>query len=741
MTLSFSIVVNTYNRAASLANTLQAFGYLRYPKFEVIVVNGPSTDATPALLERYAGRIKVGNCAETNLAKSRNIGIGMTTGDVICFIDDDGIPEPDWLDALADAYNTDPLIGAAGGFVRDHTGVDYQCRYIVCNRNGDASFYNTADEAQLEQHPHAERYYSLIGVNSSFRRQALLQIGGFDEEYAYFLDETDVCVRLADAGWKTRFVPNAEVLHKFAPSHLRNERKLPTSLYYTSRSKVYFLFRNALPGSDANAIFLQANHVRKQIQWDAANLHRQRLIDDQRHHDLHHDVQRGFADGIRDAYAHPTGQPMPAHVMRQDPFHPFIAHLPSGERRRLILISQDYPPRPCGGIGVFMHRLAEALAAAGHEISVITKSTGRHTVDLENGVWVHRLPATNHGDRSHPVLPDLPAELRNHAFTVYDEAIRIQARRGAAVTLSAIWDLEAAACIASQAFTNYVYLVTTYQLSLPSKPEWQLNTHYLQNHVNKMIAGEHWLLQSAQHLIASTPGIWQDISAQTPGLSRPQPVPVIPFGLPSAPRFAPPAPLNYPADGPNILFVGRFELRKGIDLLLEAIPALLQRHPQLHFRLAGDDTLQTTGGTFRDLFLKRHHGQPELLERVHFLGFLSDDALNAEYAHCDIFVAPSRYESFGLIYLEAMRWSKPCVGSNAGGIPDVLTPDCGLLPPPGEVDPLVQALSTLVTQPTLRQQMGQAGKARFTQHYAMSAFTHKLLGFMQEQPALSPCGA
>lgn len=735
MTLRFSIVVNTYNRATLLVNTLEAFRYLRYPHFEVIVVNGPSTDGTETLLQRYAASIKIGHCPEANLAKSRNVGIAMASGDIICFIDDDGIPEPDWLDALARAYQADPRIGGAGGFVRDHTGVDFQCRYIICNRNADASFYDSADKAQLQQQAHAERYYSLIGVNSSFRRQALLQIGGFDEEFAYFLDETDVCVRLVDAGWHICFVPDAEVHHKYAPSHLRNDRKIPTSLYLTTRSKVYFLFRNALPGAMPNALFGQAATVRGQILWDADNLKRLGIIDDQRHQQLRDDVQRGFADGIRDAYAHPAGQPMPANIAPAAPFFPFVPHLLAQQRRHFILISQDYPPQACGGIGVFMHRLAEALAAQGHEISVITKSPGRHTVDLENGVWVHRIPLINHIDRHTPALPDLPPNIRDHAYSVYDEAMRIQARRGVATTLSAIWDLEAAACIASQAFTNYVYLVTTYQLSVPSKPEWQRDAHYLTHHVNKMIAGERWLLESAQHLIASTPGIWADISALNPGLQRQQPVPIIPFGLPDAPATTPAAP--YPPGAVNVLFVGRFELRKGADMLLDVIPELLRQHPGVHFRLAGDDTLQVEGGTLKARFLARHQAHPEWLARVHFLGFLSNEALSAEYAHCDIFVAPSRYESFGLIYLEAMRWGKPCIGSSAGGIPDVLTPACGLMPAPGDVAQLAQAIATLLGQPALRQQMGLAGKMRFAQHFSMHVFTGRLLAAMNAAPCLA----
>ena len=727
MSLTFSIVVNTYNRAASLENTLKSFDYLRYPDYEVIAVNGPSTDATEQLLQRYASRIKIGHCPEANLSVSRNIGIGMARGDVVCFIDDDGIPEPGWLDGLAAAYLANPRLGGVGGFVRDHTGVDYQCRYIVCNRYGDAVFHDHAENARIEEQAHTEQFYSLIGVNSSFRREALLEIGGFDEEYAYFLDETDVCVRLVDAGWKIKAIPGAEVHHKYAPSHLRNEKKLPTNLYFTTRSKVYFQYRNALPGTEANAVFAQAAKVKNQILWDVDHLRNLSLIDDPRHAQLRDDVRRGFCDGTRDAYAFPAGRPIPPEVLAADAqFLPFAPRLPFEARRQLILISQDYPPRNCGGIGVFMHRLAEALAEEGHEVSVITKSAGRHTVDLENGVWVHRIPQADHGARDYPRLPNLPRDIRNHAYTVYDEALRIQAQRGGSVTLSAIWDLEAAACVASQAFTNYVYLVTTYQLSVPTKPDWQNNAHYLEHHVNAMIAGERWLMASAQQLIASTHGIWEDIGRLNPDLQTRNPVPIIPFGLPSAPQCAP-ARSESPDAAINVLYVGRFELRKGVDLLFDAIPELLERHAQLHFRMVGDDTLLVGETTLKQRFLSRLGSQPKWLDRVHFLGFVDDETLSAEYAGCDVFVAPSRYESFGLIYLEAMRWGKPCIGSRAGGIPDVLTADCGFLPPPGDAAALGAAIETLVSQPGLRRDMGLAGKLRFERLYSMSAFTARLL--------------
>ena len=69
-----SVVINTYNRGPSLRRTLDSFRYLNHDAFEVIVVNGPSTDDTDAVLEEYRGRIKIGRCPEVNISKSRNAG-------------------------------------------------------------------------------------------------------------------------------------------------------------------------------------------------------------------------------------------------------------------------------------------------------------------------------------------------------------------------------------------------------------------------------------------------------------------------------------------------------------------------------------------------------------------------------------------------------------------------------------------------------------------------------------------
>jgi len=138
--------------------------------------------------------------------------------------------------------------------------------------------------------------------------------------------------------------------------------------------------------------------------------------------------------------------------------------------------------------------------------------------------------------------------------------------------------------------------------------------------------------------------------------------------------------------GPRILTVARLtrdDTYKGVDTLIEAMPQVRARLPGARLIVVGGGNDE---GRIRQL--ARENGGPGAVD---VLGRVDDAALRAEYARCTLFALPSRKEGFGLVFLEAMSFGKPCLGARAGGIPEVVTEDVGELVEYGHVDHIADA--------------------------------------------------
>jgi glycosyltransferase involved in cell wall biosynthesis len=127
----------------------------------------------------------------------------------------------------------------------------------------------------------------------------------------------------------------------------------------------------------------------------------------------------------------------------------------------------------------------------------------------------------------------------------------------------------------------------------------------------------------------------------------------------------------------------------------------------VHFTLAGPERPHAPGNiTFSQYF---HDQFPaELRPCVSFIGEVGDAQLNDLYRNCDLFVGPSLYESFGLIYIEAMRWGKPVLACHVGGVPEVVKDGyCGILVSPSNPTELAAAMTKLLHDHDLRARLGR----------------------------------
>lgn len=204
---------------------------------------------------------------------------------------------------------------------------------------------------------------------------------------------------------------------------------------------------------------------------------------------------------------------------------------------------------------------------------------------------------------------------------------------------------------------------------------------------------------------------------------------IIPYGIALPPRD--PAAAVEPG---LILNVGRLVERKGQAYLIEAM-AYLAHRPEAHLIIVGE-------GHERPLLEEtiRRHG---LADRVKLAGRVSDEVLDGLYRRCEVFVLPAIVDSsgdtemLGMVSLEAMRYCKPVVATQVGGVTDIVQDNkTGLLAPQRDVRALAEAIERLLGDPALARRLGDGGYEFARQHFAWPAVldqTLALYGKQQEQ--------
>lgn len=159
--------------------------------------------------------------------------------------------------------------------------------------------------------------------------------------------------------------------------------------------------------------------------------------------------------------------------------------------------------------------------------------------------------------------------------------------------------------------------------------------------------------------------------------------------------------------GKIILFAGTKNFNKGAIHLLDAVEKIAGK--------MGNVTLVSLGLSTGE-WQKKKTG----LRQIHLLdlGYVSEEEKRDAFEACDLFVMPSRYDSFGIVYLEAWRCGKPVIGAKAGAIPEVIEEgEDGLLVEFGNTDQLASAIYDLLKHDGLRKRMGEKGRKKVSERF------------------------
>ncbi|MFZ3580750.1 glycosyltransferase family 2 protein [Loktanella sp. DJP18] len=234
-----SVIVVSNGRPEALRRCLLGLLQIDHPACEIIVV--ADALSRPAIAASgLADVIKTVACDRPNISAARNAGLAVAAGDIVAFIDDDAVPEPTWLSHLTAPF-ADAAVQASGGFVRARNGITFQWRARLAFGDATTTGIEVDDRQPTLMAAGPGRAVKTEGTNMAIRRDTLAALGGFDEAFAFYLDETDVNLRLAAQSATTAIVPLAQVHHGFAPSPRRRADRVPRDLFEIGASLAVFL--------------------------------------------------------------------------------------------------------------------------------------------------------------------------------------------------------------------------------------------------------------------------------------------------------------------------------------------------------------------------------------------------------------------------------------------------------------------------------------------------------------------
>lgn len=376
---------------------------------------------------------------------------------------------------------------------------------------------------------------------------------------------------------------------------------------------------------------------------------------------------------------------------------------------RILYLVSAFPRRPGDVITPWLVETISRLRSRGVEVEVLAPAYRGSASGRVDGVVVHRYRYAPRGWETLTHDQTAPDRIRDNPLYLalvpsYLAALSIAATRlarsGRFDAIHAFWPLPHGVGGAVAKRASGVPLVCTF---FGVEITWTRSRFPLLKPVLRKIVREADALTAISNYTAGL------LREEVPGAE----VEIIPFGAAATAREGTPPPFPTPHAPARLLFVGRLVERKGVDVLLEAVAKL----PGVRLAVVGDGPARSG--------LESRASALGLGGQVRFTGFVSQRTLASEYQRADVVVLPARYdakgdvEGLGVALIEGMAYGRSVIGSDVGGIPDIIRPgETGLLVTPGDPAALAAAISRLDGDREMARKMGAAGRedarARFS---------------------------
>ena len=371
---------------------------------------------------------------------------------------------------------------------------------------------------------------------------------------------------------------------------------------------------------------------------------------------------------------------------------------------RILHLSWEYPPVMYGGLGRHVHALAENQAARGDDVVVITQAASGHPADeVVKGVRVIRVA------RDAPDVADWRERFIEWTFgfnvAVARAGIGLARDWRPDVVHGHDWLVAQAAVLVQEAVQ--VPFVLTMHATESGRQGGVLATDLARD----IDSTEDWEVRRSDAVIVCSDYMRDEVATLFGRAS--EGITVIPNGIdPDEWRTtdARRRTMRRRYGSPLVVFAGRLEAEKGVQTLLDAMPALRRAVPGVRAVVIGE------GGAERDLRARAR--QRRLGDSVTFLGYVSETDLRSLISAADVAVVPSLYEPFGFVALEAIVLGAPIVVASTGGLATIV--DDGLTGwqfEPGNVPALAGAVRAALSDPREARQRATRARADVLARY------------------------